>query len=198
LFVEEGNCSFGYSAGYDQDHLTDAQRDLEDKRHAILSGDDIRIRTGESAQKSAEIKNIVSAEINVRIRPYFFKSFSLYHDKKFYTEFNADICICVNNPAQLLLRLIAAIDQEQLLGDWELIADLVKYRKLNEALPHKDEELFFLKKSDHAWQKEYRVILAPRFGYTVKCKDYRENLIIGSIRDICTIISSKSETGLNS
>jgi hypothetical protein len=187
--IEGGVVSFGYSGDFDEDHLTVAQRDQEHIRSASFTGKEVRLRTGKSYQESVEIPNIRSVDMTARLPPYFLKCMSIYRDdRRFFAEFTADTCVCIRNPAEFLSRLTTAINEGQLLLDWDLIADYAVYRRENEPLPTNEDRLFFLKKKEKEWQKEFRVILVPRIRYTIPRKGHREQLVVGPIDDICSIL----------
>jgi hypothetical protein len=186
-FVKRGIISFGNAASYDEDHLTIAQRDREYLRAAVLAGDKVKLRAGKNYASSIEIKNLMSLKFEVRLPPYFLKCMTTATDDRFYSEFKADTCVAIRKPHEFLLRLSAALDQGQLLGDWRIIADLANYKKDDEIPPQEEEKQFFIKRMKFRWQNEFRIVLWPRAKYTPESKGAREQLLIGPLTDICEI-----------
>jgi hypothetical protein len=187
-FVERGIISFGSAANYDEDHLTVAQRDPEHIRTAFLTGDKTKLRTGPNYEESVEIKNLISIKFNVKLPPYFLKSMTTTRDDRFFPEFKADTCVVIKSPVELLRKLCLALDDGQLLGDWQVIGDLARYRRDDEIPPVRVEEQFFSKNVGFAWQNEFRIVLVPCFSYTPKSKDARETVHVGALYDICEVV----------
>jgi hypothetical protein len=187
-FVKLGIISFGNSENYDEDHLTVAQRDSEHVKTAIISGDKAKLRTGATYADSVEIKNLISLKFEVRLPRYFLKCMTTARDDRFYTEFKADTCIAIHSPYELLSRLSLALENGQLLGEWQIIGDLAKYRMDDEIPQQEEEQQFFIKGGRFSWQNEYRIVLRPSYNYIPKSRDAREVLHVGPLSDICEIL----------
>lgn len=190
-FLTTGCISFGHSLGYTANNkLTIAQKDFEHRRTANLSGNRIRLRVGKSLSESVEIPGIRSVDVNVTLADYYIRSFTVENNPRFFSEFNADTCICINKVPDLLNRTTKAMNEGQLLHDWDFIADYVKYRKTSSMLnPQNEDELFFLKASPYAYQREFRFIMVPRFRFSSSSTD-RLSIYAGDLRDICSTVEA--------
>lgn len=184
-FLRGGKLSFGPCQLYQDARLTVAQRDIEHQRSASLSGPGLRIRTGPNPLRLRTVPNVTSVEMTATLPLYFIRSLSLKASSSLLQAFGAEVCLQIIDPAALLRRCAAALDETQLLGNWRFVANYVDYRKASKPLPSDDDDLRFVKDESYEGQQEFRLVLVPEFRYVLAHERAREDLFIGSVSDIC-------------
>ena len=190
-FVERGIVSFGAAARYNDSKLSDAQRDNEQRRQLSLKMPGHQLAVAQSGEAHANvISNLFKIEIKFDIKVdgeflrYHILCLSLQEEPKFYTEFPKTNClITFHNPGEFHHRLIEALKDQ--LPDYGRRSQAVYYFDPNAIYaPQSNLELCFAKDKSYEWQNEYRIAL---FGPLEKATDGRLTLILGSLKDICSL-----------
>jgi len=123
--------------------------------------------------------------------PYYLKSFSASCSPKLFSEFNADVCISINDYEDFINRIINRLKTNK--QPLFFFSGLVQYYSPLSAQPIIDitQKTQFIKDKQYKEQQEYRIVIIPVKTPKLEPIPERYSITIGNIEDITSIHSKK-------
>jgi len=175
-----GNLSFGHWSIYNDDALSEAQRDTENSRESKRDG-----KNSGFLLKGQPMRGLKDFTIKLKLKSdvsFYLLCLSNTFNYKMYPEFRANTCIEINDYIEFVKRLNLGLYR----AGYRALIGNVKYYPKNQIVYHiaNNRELMFSKYDKYQYQQEHRIAV------DTNTQNYGErmNVSIGRLDDICKIM----------